>query len=381
MNLVDMARRQDKNLVLTADLVSTGGTKWEMLKRAVSQVAGSFIHASKRRVGGVLYRGFELSIREKTCLCVKSPFKWHPFRQKPEFTGWQIMAVDAKAEGACLHVLLKRRSSGAVLGQQRVGLAASLEPIGLPHPPDTLDDPSDVDLILTFDGAAGGRAFLAVHRVLDRADILKLCRGRGVEIGPGPNPQILPSDDCDVTYVEQSSPEAWEALYNTRGALRIERSLWSRYTIGEAYPLPVDDQTLDFVFCSHVFEHLANPLGHLEHWYTKLRPGGVVVGVVPDVGGSKDYVFEPCPVGDLLEEYARGAMQPTVDHYRRWAAFRAPGADPMEFLKAGRSIHVHFYTYDNMVSLLRQAAERIGYGWFNVHYTPNHKDFYFVVGK
>ena len=62
----------------------------------------------------------------------------------------------------------------------------------------------------------------------------------------------------------------------------------------------VEDGSLGFIFSSHVFEHLANPLGHLEHWYAKLRHGGLIVGIVPDVGGSKDYVFEPCSVTGLL---------------------------------------------------------------------------------
>ena len=381
MNLVDMARRSDKNLVLDAGFVSTGGMRWESAKRAISHIAGSFIHASKRTINGVLYRGFDLSADSKTRLSIKSPFKWYPFRQRPDLTGWQIMAVDRKAEGSALRVLLKRRSTDTVLAHYTVTLSSSFEPVRLPCPSNDRGNSTDYDLVLTFESAARGRAFLAVHRVLDRAEIIKLCRGRGVEIGPGPNPQILPSDDCDVTYVEQSSPEKWESLYNDRGALHIERSLWARYTIGEAYPLPAEDHSLDFVFCSHVFEHLANPLGHLEHWYGKLHRGGVVVGVVPDIGGSKDYVFEPCLVDDLLDEYASGLMQPSLDHYRRWAAHRAPGKDPVEFLNAGRSIHVHFYTYENMSSLLNCASKRLGYDWFNIHYTPNHKDFYFVIGK
>jgi hypothetical protein len=126
---------------------------------------------------------------------------------------------------------------------------------------------------------------------------------------------------------------------------------------------------------------LANPLGHLEHWHAKLHQGGVVVGIVPDVGGSKDYVFGPCCVEDLLDEYAKSIMEPQLSHYRRWAAARAPGRDPVLYWKAKRSIHVHFYTLDNMKALLEIAVKRLGFRSFRVWYTPNHKDFYFVVEK
>jgi hypothetical protein len=99
------------------------------------------------------------------------------------------------------------------------------------------------------------------------------------------------------------------------------------------------------------------------------------------VGGSKDYVFGPCCVEDLLDEYAKSIMEPQLSHYRRWAAARAPGRDPVLYWKAKRSIHVHFYTLDNMKALLEIAVKRLGFRSFRVWYTPNHKDFYFVVEK
>ena len=42
------------------------------------------------------------------------------------------------------------------------------------------------------------------------------------------------------------------------------------------------------------------------------------------------------------EEHASQQMQPQLSHYRKWAAARAPGKDPAEYLKSKRSIHVPF---------------------------------------
>lgn len=37
----------------------------------------------------------------------------------------------------------------------------------------------------------------------------------------------------------------------------------------------------DYVFSSHGIEHLANPIAALEHWLTRIRPGGVLMVYAP----------------------------------------------------------------------------------------------------
>jgi SAM-dependent methyltransferase len=381
MNLVDMATRRDRHLELQARVVSLGNDRWKSAKMLVSHVTGRYIIAAKRTIGGIQYRGFDVSADESTRFIVRSACAWYPFRRLPHSTGWSIMAIDRRAVGRRFDAVLKERSTGRVLATRSVQLTGTLQPVAFPAPSSARLDAAETDLQLEFCGTGGGRAFLAVHRVLDRSEVIALCRGKGVELGPGLQPQVLPDGTREVLYIEQSQSDDWNRLYNEKKHLRVDQELWSKYTIGEAFPLPVEDASLDFIFSSHVFEHLANPLGHLEHWYTKLRQGGVIVGIVPDVGGSKDYVFEPCPLTGLLEEHASKRMQPQLSHYRRWAAARAPGKDPADYWEAKRSIHVHFYTADNMQALLELAVQRLGYRTFRVWHTPNHKDFYFALEK
>jgi SAM-dependent methyltransferase len=381
MNLVDMATRKDRHLELHARLVSLGNDRWKSAKMLASHVTGRYIIAAKRTIAGIRYRGFDVSADERTKLILRSACAWYPFRFLPHSTGWGIVAIDRRAEGRRFDAVLKERTTGRILAARSVQLTTTLQTVAFPAPPGAPVETTEIDLQLEFSGTGGGRAFLAVHRVLDRSEVIALCRGKGVELGPGPRPQVLPDATRDVLYIEQSQSDDWNRLYNEKRQLDVDRELWSNYTIGEAFPLPVEDESLDFIFSSHVFEHLANPLGHLEHWYTKLRHGGVIVGIVPDVGGSKDYVFEPCSIAGLLEEHASQHMQPQLSHYRRWAAARAPGKDPAEYWKAKRSIHVHFYTPENMQALLKFAVERLGYRTFRVWHTPNHKDFYFALEK
>lgn len=48
---------------------------------------------------------------------------------------------------------------------------------------------------------------------------------------------------------------------------------------GDAMELPHGQ--FDFVFSSHCLEHLVNPVAALEHWRSRIRPGGVLFLYLP----------------------------------------------------------------------------------------------------
>ncbi len=118
------------------------------------------------------------------------------------------------------------------------------------------------------------------------------------------------------------APEEWDRLYNTGDKFPRRPELWSNYVVGDAHNLPVPDNSIDFIFGSHVFEHLANPLGHLERWRRKLRPGGKVLCVIPDLNGTKDALQTPTGPVDWLAEYHAEQWEPTPEQYARY--FRKP---------------------------------------------------------
>lgn len=74
------------------------------------------------------------------------------------------------------------------------------------------------------------------------------CKGHGVDVGGGrwPLPGAIP---------------------------------WDRSDGNVATDLPL--ALLDYVFSSHCLEHLENPIAALEHWKTRLRPGGVLCLYLP----------------------------------------------------------------------------------------------------
>jgi ubiquinone/menaquinone biosynthesis C-methylase UbiE len=173
--------------------------------------------------------------------------------------------------------------------------------------------------------------------------------------------------------------EKWAELYDRKGRYNSGTADFSRYIIGTAWELPVADQSIDFVFSSHVFEHLANPIGHLVQWQRKLRSKGKVIAVVPDARATKDYLMPPCSLDELLDEQARGITAPESRHYQRYGMARRSTrlAAASEAEKA--SIHVHFYVPDSMARLLRHCVQEHGFSDYSIVQSRNHKDFYFVL--
>jgi len=238
----------------------------------------------------------------------------------------------------------------------------------------------NADLILTVPLQESASLCLGIHRVLHRNQLYVHCRGQGVEIGPGPKPQIISNSITRVKYIEQATPDQWQRLYGKQ-KITVDPSLWQHYVVGNADNIPANPNTLDFIFSSHLVEHLANPLGHLAYWAGLLKANGVVAAVIPDKGGCKDYVFAPSSVDDLVSEYRHGAMHPTLMHYRRWAEVRKPKSDPAEIMKSGVSIHVHFYTPESMDEILSRMYKVIGYRKYSIMHEHNHKDFFVMLHK
>ncbi|MBA2690435.1 MAG: class I SAM-dependent methyltransferase [Burkholderiales bacterium] len=89
----------------------------------------------------------------------------------------------------------------------------------------------------------------------------KYFAGDGIDIGAGP--------DNLAQYSEQ---------FPLMTSLRV----WDLPDGDAQYMAGVDDETFDFVHSSHCLEHLRDPLEGLSNWLRILKPGGFLIGLVPD---------------------------------------------------------------------------------------------------
>lgn len=54
-----------------------------------------------------------------------------------------------------------------------------------------------------------------------------------------------------------------------------------------------DPESLDFIYSSHLLEHVRDPRVTVGHWLTLLKPGGYLVSVVPDEDMYEQGVWPP----------------------------------------------------------------------------------------
>lgn len=346
MNLFDMLRRKDRNLEVSGPVAMT-----------------------KHNQGGQLWRG--LSLQPGAKLRIPDVRRFASLRTWPAECGWMIQVpVETLVEVTFRQPDHRDRIVGAATYD------GEFQPLVLPWPKERV---GRLDLQIEVIGQVEQAAFLAVHRALSRQWLFDNASGRGVEIGPGAQPQILPREGVDVSYLEQMPPDVWNRLYNGGGKYVDRPELWDNYIVGNAQDLPVDDGSLDFLFGSHVFEHLANPIGHLRNWKAKLRPGGKVICVVPDLNGTKDAIQPRSTLAEWLEEDAAGTWAPVLHHYMRHLRRAADDEELVAAMGRNESIHVHYYDNINCQVLLDHAVTALGYSDYLIEHTPNHKDFHFIL--
>ena len=323
---------------------------------------------AKHDIAGSAWRGLDL--RSGSAFTIPDVRSFASFRAFPDTCGWMVHTPFMLA----LKLSFRRHGSDEELASRIY--KGSFQAVSLPWPAQVS---GPLDLRVETVGKGRGSVFVANHRALSRHWLIDLAVGTGVEIGPGPQPQIMPRNGVNISYVEQMPPQEWNELYNKSGKFPVRPELWGNYIVGEASDLPVADGSLDFIFGSHVFEHLANPIGHLERWKRKLAPGGRIICIVPDFAGTKDAVQERSTLSELIEEFDDQLWLPAERHYVRHLRRPAEHQGVQYALERGESIHAHYYDNLNCQALLQYAVEHLGYADYVIEHTPNHKDFHFVL--
>ena len=86
--------------------------------------------------------------------------------------------------------------------------------------------------------------------------------------------------------------------------------------VAPGHELPLRDSTVDYVFASHVIEHVPDPLAALREWCRVARR--LVVLVVPHRDRTFDAGRELTPVAELLERHADGFSSEEDRHWSVW---------------------------------------------------------------
>lgn len=152
---------------------------------------------------------------------------------------------------------------------------------------------------------------------------------RGLEIGALHNPRFDPASD-NIYFVDHADTQSLRAKYASDAGLTDHLDalvdvdfVWgaSEDRLAEVVK---EVAPLDFVYASHVFEHLANPVGWLDELYDVLVDGGIVSLVIPDKRFCFDINRRETEIADVVDGYLSRATRPSYrqiyDFYSKMVA-------------------------------------------------------------
>ncbi len=227
----------------------------------------------------------------------------------------------------------------------------------------------------------------------NRIEIGRSLLGEGVEIGAYFSPWPLPSASR-VHYVDLLSHE--DILREFAGDPNLRDKDPSKIPVtdfigsGECLPW-FPDGSLDFVVSSHAIEHFVNPIGALESWIRKVRPGGTIAIIAPNKDHTFDKPREITAYNELRDawnwKWCRDERRysvfmewrQTIDHLDvDVAAIRALE----DYEHPTRNVHFSVWDYpaweEFITSALRDVCAKLGVNYSNVEIYPDGFEMYAV---
>jgi hypothetical protein len=143
-----------------------------------------------------------------------------------------------------------------------------------------------------------------------------------------------------------------------------------RQLIGEASDMQeIAAASYDLLLASHVLEHLANPLKALDTWQRVVKPGGLILLVVPHRDGTFDHRRPTTSLAHIVEDFHANVGEDDTTHVEEILELhdltRDPGAGTRDAFLAramsnldNRSLHHHVFDTE----LVLRVVDRAGLG-------------------
>lgn len=141
---------------------------------------------------------------------------------------------------------------------------------------------------------------------------------KGLEIAPWFNPLVSKAEGYNVKIADVLT--AQELLASAEGNDTINPDSYGLIEeidfVGSATELgsvvPKDEHgSFDYIYSSHNFEHLPNPIKFLQACEALLKPGGRLIMIVPDGRLCFDHFRPPTTTSEWLEAYREDRKKPT----------------------------------------------------------------------
>lgn len=177
----------------------------------------------------------------------------------------------------------------------------------------------------------------------------RFLKGNGLEVGAGARPFPIP-EHVGIRYGDIRGRESLESYFK-------DSKIKSGAEIDAQTFAGLDADSLDFVISAHVIEHLRDPVGSIVQAIRVLKPGGVLVLVVPDLRWTFDRNRPETTVEHALRDHQDGGESTTRQGYEEHLRYVHPyltGEDypeneiqrqATECVKRWRELDVHFHAW------------------------------------
>ena len=145
--------------------------------------------------------------------------------------------------------------------------------------------------------------------------VTQYCKGKGIEIG-GAAHQDFKINALNIDINDHSSENDIYAKEQMKLAGYVKKV----DIIAKGDNIPLKDNSVDFVFSSHVIEHFYDPVSAINEWLRIVKPNGYIVMIIP----HKKRTFDaPKPCSKIEEfiirhnNYDKNKEYPD-DHHSIW---------------------------------------------------------------
>jgi SAM-dependent methyltransferase len=173
-----------------------------------------------------------------------------------------------------------------------------------------------------------------------------------------------------VDGVQWQAHTVWHALDEDEGYAPEGSRRGALHVVDGVELAGIADDRYGVVLCSHVLEHLANPLLALAAWRRATRAGGHLLLVAPHMQGTFDHRREVTPLEHMIEDLQKGTREDDLTHLPETLSLHdrardSEGVDREEWARRRREnastrvLHHHTFTTPSLLRLLDHAGLRL----------------------
>ncbi len=190
---------------------------------------------------------------------------------------------------------------------------------------------------------------------------------KGIEIG-GPSrlfTRNIPIYDIveGLDGTNFSNKTVWEGEIELGQSFQFGNRSGQQFILDATDLKDIKDHEYEFVISSHCLEHIANPLKAMYEWLRVIKPGGIILIVVP----NKEYCFDHrrsyTSFEHILSDYKSHTLETDLTHLDEILALHDLsmdlGSTDLDFFKdrslnnfENRCLHHHVYNLDTLEKML-----------------------------